>query len=683
MARPGVAPDRESERGLTPPAETPPFRRGLRLRTKLTLVFSTIFVLFAASVIAVTASRSRRALLESAQRHVLLRIHSLAQQSRSPLLNNNDIDLQRILEEEVQGHADILWAGAVDGAGKPRVTSSIDGPLRKAIDSILARKAQFDRLDLQEHRFDWEGKPIWVLEATAPILVSADQRWGGVRTLVSLEPVQRHLMKTVTLLGVTSLATLIFGCGLIFTVARHLSTPIEELALSTQSIAKGKFEEVPDCRTGGEIGVLSDHFEEMASKLADMRSELELRAQEAEDKRVELDTVLSSLVDGVLAVNRDLTIRFVNWTARQLLALPLEDLTNTPLLTVVGNVAFCELMEGALANPSRPVDREIEVKSIDGETPLIIRVRISGIGNDWQGAAAGAVAVLQDVTKLRQAQQSQKRLLTNVSHELRTPVSVLRLSATNLKRYPEMTSDRRQGILQTIDRETTRLQRMIEDLLDISRLEVKGLSLRQTPRDLQEIVNEVIATSSALIQESGVQLYRRHARNAVVAQVDEARIFQVITNLLRNSLNFTASGKRVAIWVCRAEEGLRHSPQVGVPLRGPVARICVFDRGIGISNAEVSHIFDRFYRIENEVHTIEGTGVGLAIVKEVVLKHGGAIFVTSVTEKGSLITVELPINNLAAAPGEISSDSGQTPPPTNHPKLGDDLPELPQPGAMT
>jgi two-component system sensor histidine kinase NblS len=200
---------------------------------------------------------------------------------------------------------------------------------------------------------------------------------------------------------------------------------------------------------------------------------------------------------------------------------------------------------------------------------------------------------------------------------------------------------------------------MIEDLLDISRLEVKGLRIQRRETDLQDIVSDVLSTVVNGAEEAGLRVRHRHPQSPVPGFVDPGRMFQVVTNLVRNSVHFTRQGGTVAAWVCRRDNGHRGEPAVGNPARGPVTHIRVFESGLGMEPSELSKIFDRFYRIENEVHTIEGTGVGLAIVKEIVLKHDGAIFVTSVPGTGTLFTIELPTISSPAPDDQRDGSAGE------------------------
>ncbi len=659
---------------------------GLRLRTKLSLFFTSIFAVFAVAVIGVSVTRTRDSLLENSRRYIGLRTQAIANLSRLPLLNANYIDLQQVIDGQTQREKDLLWVAVIDGNHKTAAASEVPLELDTAIRFMLRKEDTLFQDDntpvLTERMLKWNGRTQWVLEAKVPVLSTEDHRWGSVHTILSLESINERVLHTAYILLGTSIVILLLGCGVILVVSRHISNPIEDLAHSAHMIATGCFDEVIPARGGGEIGTLFSHFSKMASNLTSMKDELVLQARESEGKRQELDTVLSSLMDGVMAVNSDLTIRFVNDAARSLLELSSDDLTNASLPTVIVNTDLCDLIEEGTQSLGRSMDQEIEMTANKpSDHPLTLRVRINPISCDLSDSNSGTVVVLTDVTKLRLAQQTQKRLLTNVSHELRTPVSVLKLAAANLKRYPEMAAERRLGILDTIDRESARLKRMIDDLLDISRLEVKGLRIELEDANLQDIVDEVLTTSTPAAKDAGVFLRRRATTSSVPVQVDTARIFQVVNNLVRNAINFTQPGHRVAAWTYAAKMGRPAPPMIGDTIEGSVARICVFDQGRGIEKSDVKKVFDRFYRVENEVHTIEGTGVGLAIVKEIVLKHHGAIHVMSEPNRGTLFVVELPVNSAPRRDSDPDDDSTNK---ENRFEEGPPLDEqLPGPGALT
>jgi signal transduction histidine kinase len=237
-------------------------------------------------------------------------------------------------------------------------------------------------------------------------------------------------------------------------------------------------------------------------------------------------------------------------------------------------------------------------------------------------------AQLQDLDQLK------SRFVSNVSHELRTPLAVIKLYATLARKgRPE----KQTFYLQTIEQETHRLETMVENILDLTRLDRRSLSVQQESLSATEIVAQVLEVYEETASKRGIELRNRVRNNVPTLWADKNHFIQMLTNLLDNALKYTPRGG--AVWVEAREIG-------GASRR--MLEIAVGDGGVGIAEDEQSKIFERFYRGSNNTPGSTGTGLGLAIVKELMSQHGGKVTLESRVGHGSVFALQFPVQPPAA-----------------------------------
>jgi len=299
---------------------------------------------------------------------------------------------------------------------------------------------------------------------------------------------------------------------------------------------------------------------------------------------------------------------------------------------------------------------------------------------------ATLVAVLEDVTSLKileqervghlrelrekhqqlqELDQLRTRFVSNVSHELRTPLAVIKLYATLARKgRPE----KQIYYLQTIEQETHRLETMVENILDLTRIDRKTLRLHPELLAAEEIIAQVLEVYQETAEKRGVEL-KNHVQGALPRLwADKNDLIQMLTNLVDNGLKYTPRGGQV--WVAAREVGpdsLKSVPEAKPPLVGPMLEIAVGDTGVGIPEDEQEHIFERFYRGQNNMPECTGTGLGLAIVQELIVQHGGRVTLKSQVGQGSVFVLQFPLAQsmdaslrpLTSPPGDANaSDHG-------------------------
>jgi two-component system phosphate regulon sensor histidine kinase PhoR len=401
-------------------------------------------------------------------------------------------------------------------------------------------------------------------------------------------------------------------------LARSLVEPITELTQVASRMSAGDLSRSVRPRGSDEIGRLGEMFNRMAEQLQGTIATLSA-------ERTRLAAILSGMVDGVIATDRQGNVLLANRAAAEMLrpptpASPAVRATTGAAPPVPGPRLRALLSDAATEGrisaeelpPAEVGDRLVEVHC----APIV------GDGT----APIGAVAVLRDVTELRRLERARRELTANVSHELRTPLTSIKGFAETLLAGAVRDEETARHFLEIIDNEANRLVKLVDDLLDLSRLESKRISLELGQVDVGRLVEETVARLRPLAGARDFQV--QPAPQDVVAIADRDRLAQVLTNLLDNAIKFTPEGGRIAV-------GWR-------VLNGEV-EVSVADTGAGIAEADLPHVFERFYKADRaRAATPGGSGLGLAITKHIVEAHGGRIRVSSAPGKGTTFTFTLP-----------------------------------------
>jgi signal transduction histidine kinase len=239
------------------------------------------------------------------------------------------------------------------------------------------------------------------------------------------------------------------------------------------------------------------------------------------------------------------------------------------------------------------------------------------------------VVAAQDVSHLKALDRMKSRFVSNVSHELRTPLTAIKLCATMLRTSPP---EKRDKYLNMLEQEVDRQARLVEDVLQISRIEAGRFELQLRPVALHELAEAAVASRQMLAASRGLALEDHSDEPGPIVLVDPERMMEVVNNLVENAIRYTPEGGKIALSTGREQAGERLW-----------AKLSVADTGIGIPEEELPYVFDRFFRGEKpQAMQIPGTGLGLSIVKEIAEMHGGQVTVQSRVGQGTLFAVWLP-----------------------------------------
>lgn len=343
----------------------------------------------------------------------------------------------------------------------------------------------------------------------------------------------------------------------------------------------------------------------------------------AEEERDRVDAILRSLADPLLLVDPGGRILQVNAVAGSLFT---SAIAGRALAEVIDDARFRDLMENTLKGDGEEGAVDLELYHPEYAAPRIFQARLFPVAGPGR-ERAGAVAVLQDVTRQREMDRIKSDFISTAAHELRTPLTVILGFCELLASDRDFSEEERQGFLQTIISRTEWLSRLVNELLDLSRLERGGrIPLQATECTVDELLLPLVEQYRALNPRHDFSLFLPTPSPRL--NVDRGKVSQVLDNLLSNAVKYSPEGGPVEI---RGE------------IDGENCRLTVIDHGIGMSPQQSARMFDTFYRADFSNTAVGGLGLGMAIVRGIVEAHGGQIRVESALGKGTKVMVSLPV----------------------------------------
>ncbi len=435
---------------------------------------------------------------------------------------------------------------------------------------------------------------------------------GVVRLAVDLASVEARVAELRRELLAAAALALAVAVVLGFALASLVLRRVRELRGVVASLAAGDLERRVPWRSRDELG-------EIAGAINEMAAQLRWRLDAVTAEKEQLQAVLSGMVEGVLVVDREARVVLANPRLRELFGV-WGDVVGRPHWEVIRRPEVETALRRA-AEDKEAVVAELTLDELDGRVVQMHAIRFPA-----SGELLGTVAVFHDVTELRRLEAVRREFVANVSHELKTPLTAIRGFAETLLGN-SVSEEQRAQYLQVIVRHAERLARLIEDVLELSRIESRKLVLAPEALDLDRLAN-------AVLRDLGPQLASRQLHAQVVsagtpsAWADRRAVEQILANLLDNAAKYTDPGGRIEVRL------------IGRPHE---VRVEVEDTGIGIPAADLPRLFERFYRVDKaRSRDLGGTGLGLSIVKHLVQSLGGEVYVDSEPGRGTTFAFTLP-----------------------------------------
>jgi two-component system sensor histidine kinase NblS len=425
--------------------------------------------------------------------------------------------------------------------------------------------------------------------------------------------------------------------------------PVKELLRGVRSIAGGNFNTRIALPVGGELGELLEGFNTMASQLEVYKA---ANIEELRAEQVKQQSLIATMADGAVLLDAEGRIVLVNPTARRLFRWEARNLEGNEVIGELPDRLAMELA-GALQNLISSERESTDVRCSFGEPPRTLRIVLQSVRDASGEVLKGIAMTIQDLTREVELNAAQSRFISNVSHELRTPLFNIKSYVETLHDYNDQLSDeQKQEFLGIANAETDRLTRLVNDVLDLSRLESDRV-WELEPFEVGPAIEQTLRTYRLNAGEKGVDLGFDADPQLPRVLGNWDLLLQVFDNLVGNALKFTPPGGALRLraypWPdqCVLDPDSRPGDNPNCALTSPLPRlrIEIADSGCGIAAADQERIFERFYRVENAVHTEAGTGLGLSIVRGILEKHGTQVRMASESGVGTTFWFDLPLEH--------------------------------------
>ncbi|MBD0382796.1 two-component system histidine kinase PnpS [Paenibacillus sedimenti] len=461
-----------------------------------------------------------------------------------------------------------------------------------------------------------------MLYAAIPVKIG-EQTTGFLRIAMSLSQVDQSI-RSLWYFLITGLAILFIIAGIVsYRIAKGITRPIEKMTRVAKQITNMNYKSRVPSYSNDEVGQLGQAINHMSESL---QQQME-RIQENERR---LQGVMENMVSGIMMIDREERIMLLNPSAEYILGFSAQELLGKKYNEAKQQYEFTKLIQECIE--TREPIRDEMIFYYPAERILEINLNpIAHEDEEW----SGVLIVLHDITAVRRLERMRSEFVANVSHELKTPIAAVKGFAETLLAGALNDKETAVSFLQIIFDESERLNRLIGDILELSKIESKRIPMQFSPVYLPEFLEKSLSVLRKEAEKKHIEL-SMHVDDDIYIEADEDRLRQILINLLSNGISYTQDGGKVRVRV----EPLDMNADGDYER----LRIIVSDTGIGIPKKDLPRIFERFYRVDKaRSRSSGGTGLGLSIVKHLVELHKGTIRVDSEVGMGTKFTIELPV----------------------------------------
>ncbi|RGW14403.1 cell wall metabolism sensor histidine kinase WalK [Enterococcus asini] len=524
-------------------------------------------------------------------------------------------NIQRIIENSRS--TDVVEIRVVDANG------IIMGASPLTDNTLIGKKNDYQDINdlsyLTKTAYD-EDTNRRVFIVVQPILsTTGDTVVGALFMKSDIEKQYSEIRDTAFIFVTASLLAAAISIVVAVLVARSITQPIGEMQEQAMRIARGDYSRRVTVYGKDELGQLAETFNQLGERIEETQDAME-------SERNRLDSVLSHMTDGVIATDRRGKVTSINEMAMTLLNVKGEEVIGESILELLG-IEEDYTLRKLLEKPDEMlIHRENPYRGT-----VILRTDFAMIRRE-SGFISGLVAVMHDVTEQEKTEQERREFVSNVSHELRTPLTSMRSYIEALSEGAWKDEEIAPNFLKVTLDETDRMIRMINDLLDLSRMDSQQSNLQLEYININELVSFVLDRFDMIMnnEEKGkkYRIRRDFTQRELWAEVDPDKIIQVIDNIMNNAIKYSPDGGTITMHLSETHNNILLS---------------ITDQGLGIPKKDLQKVFDRFYRVDKaRARKQGGTGLGLAITKEVIKAHGGTIWVESQEGRGSTFYITLP-----------------------------------------
>lgn len=595
------------------------------IHVKLVLIY-ILLIMLALQIIGIYFSQAlERNLKQNFQESINQRVDLMQYSIREEILKERD-DSMPTLEESLKpivkefSTGDILEIRVLDNRQRILATSEANNQylIGQRSNTDTVRRAISAEMFIEMISLDEKTRNrVWELATPIRNGPGQDDEIIGVLYIISdIETVFRQMSEINRIfLGGTAMS-LVITIFLGILVARTITQPIADMRRQAQAMAKGNFSRKVRVYGTDEIGQLAITFNHLTNRLQEAQSTTEA-------ERRKLDSVLSNMTDGVIATDRKGRIILINDPALELLHISRDVTLGRPIASVLGieqEYTFEDLIY---------MNDAINLNFSTSEAPYILRANFSVIQKET-GFINGLITVLHDITEQEKIEMERREFVSNVSHELRTPLTTMRSYLEALADGAWQDQNIAPTFLNVTQTETERMIRLVNDLLQLSRMDNQDYELNKDIVLFNSFFNRIIDRFE-MAKSPNVTFERLLPEASYYVEIDTDKVTQVIDNIISNAIKYSPDGGNV---------------RFGFTVQGEILKVMISDDGMGIPKENVGRIFDRFYRVDRaRARSMGGTGLGLAIAREMIEAHGGKIWANSEEGSGTTIFFTLPYDS--------------------------------------
>jgi PAS domain S-box-containing protein len=578
-------------------------------------------------------------------------IVNLSQQVENNIASFNFSGVMEDIKDSVENNYEIKYAILMDSSGEAFIHTLKPDLAQTELTDLRDQKALSQNQVTAMTYKEGDGS---VIEIVKPIQISSEP-WGVLRLVYTLkfleseiELSRKQIQKEINTMIYRSIVTSLGILGMCFIVVFILSTriakPLIRLTESARKLSKGDFSVSSDIqiRSRDEVGVLGATFIEMSKVLRYSYEKLEEHSKTLEEKvaartsdlrkaledtakaRDRIDGIVKSVADGLIVTDIYNRVVLMNRMAEDLLGVRLSEVIDRPIDFAIQDETLRDRLGSTLAKKKTGYEFDFELASDDPKRPRIMRARTSVI-YDKEGNQTGIVTIIHDVTHEREVDRMKTEFISTAAHELRTPLTSIQGFSEIMLTRDDISEEERKRFLTYINKQSIGLTMIVSDLLDIARIESgRGFSLNKILCNIGDVINQVVPYFQERAQKHHFEVVL--PEEPIDLHVDKQKMEQVFKNLFSNATKYSHDG---LIQV------------TGRVLAGHF-EVSVKDQGVGMASEQVEKIFDKFYRADASDTAIEGTGLGMTIVKYIVEAHGGKIWVESEVGKGTIVRFTIP-----------------------------------------
>jgi two-component system, OmpR family, phosphate regulon sensor histidine kinase PhoR len=449
-----------------------------------------------------------------------------------------------------------------------------------------------------------------------------------VRLALSISDLERSIRELWFGLIIGLLILFVLAAAVSYRVALGLTRPLEQITRVAKRIKNHEYQARVTVKKQDEIGELGVAINAMADSLQEQMKRIR-------QKEGQLESVLDNMINGIVMIDRKGRILLLNRMAEEVLGFSARELVGRHYAEAKQQYELSQIIDEGLARRQHlhdeitfyfPEERLLEINLV----PVFLSA----------DEFAGVLLVLQDVSAIRRLERMRSEFVANVSHELKTPIAAVKGFAETLLGGAVDDPDTARSFLQIIYDESERLNRLIGDILELSKVESRRVPLQFSPVELGPFMEKTVELLTSEAARKNIRL-ECVVESGIYVEADEDRLRQIVMNLLSNGINYTPEGGRVTLKVEPVQSGRTAASSDG---DYDHVRVWITDTGIGIPKKDLPRIFERFYRVDKaRSRSSGGTGLGLSIVKHLVELHKGTITVESTVGAGSTFMIELPV----------------------------------------